>query len=175
MMLEPCPRTARPSPATSSPMAQPATPTRHPTAILSRSLRSTATRRSSANRLRARRAARSRSIRMARGRSIRAATSTTSRAGETRDTVITYRVSDGQGGTAEATITVTVTGANDAPVALGPDRAGRRDRQRRDHADRHLGRVREPEQYPAHLHGNEPAGRPCDRSGNGHHHRHAGA
>ena len=41
-------------------------------------------------------------------------------AGDTRDTVITYRMSDGQGGTAEATITVTVTGVNDAPVALGP-------------------------------------------------------
>jgi large repetitive protein len=40
--------------------------------------------------------------------------------GVTRDTIITYRVSDGQGGTAEATITVTVTGENDAPVALGP-------------------------------------------------------
>ena len=40
--------------------------------------------------------------------------------GETRDTVITYRVADGQGGTAEATVTVTVSGANDAPVALGP-------------------------------------------------------
>ncbi len=40
--------------------------------------------------------------------------------GATRETVISYRVSDGQGGTAEATITVTVTGANDAPVALGP-------------------------------------------------------
>ena len=40
--------------------------------------------------------------------------------GETRETTITYRVADGQGGTAEATVTVTVTGANDAPVALGP-------------------------------------------------------
>ncbi len=41
-------------------------------------------------------------------------------AGETRDTVITYRIADGNGGTSEATVTVTVTGANDAPVALGP-------------------------------------------------------
>ncbi len=40
--------------------------------------------------------------------------------GETRDTVITYRVADGQGGTAEATVTVSVSGTNDAPVALGP-------------------------------------------------------
>jgi VCBS repeat-containing protein len=41
-------------------------------------------------------------------------------AGETRSTTITYRVADGQGGTAETTVTVTVTGAPDAPVALGP-------------------------------------------------------
>ena len=41
-------------------------------------------------------------------------------AGQSRDTVITYRVADGQGGHAIATVTVTVTGVNDAPVALGP-------------------------------------------------------
>ncbi len=41
-------------------------------------------------------------------------------AGQVRDTVITYRVADGQGGTAQATVTVTMHGANDAPVALGP-------------------------------------------------------
>ena len=40
--------------------------------------------------------------------------------GDTRVTTITYRVSDGQGGTDEATVSVTVTGSNDAPVALGP-------------------------------------------------------
>ena len=40
--------------------------------------------------------------------------------GETRDTVLTYQVADGQGGVATASVTVTVTGANDAPVALGP-------------------------------------------------------
>jgi VCBS repeat-containing protein len=37
--------------------------------------------------------------------------------GESRVTQVTYRISDGQGGTSEATISVTVTGANDAPVA----------------------------------------------------------
>jgi VCBS repeat-containing protein len=36
---------------------------------------------------------------------------------ESRDTAITYQVSDGQGGTDTATLTVTVNGANDAPVA----------------------------------------------------------
>jgi VCBS repeat-containing protein len=41
-------------------------------------------------------------------------------AGETRTTTVTYLVSDSQGGNTEATITVTVTGSNDAPVALGP-------------------------------------------------------
>ena len=41
-------------------------------------------------------------------------------AGQTRDTVITYRVADGMGGHATATVTVTVTGVNDAPVTLGP-------------------------------------------------------
>lgn len=38
-------------------------------------------------------------------------------AGDTLDTSFTYQVHDGQGGVGEATVTVTVTGANDAPVA----------------------------------------------------------
>ncbi|WP_129794614.1 Ig-like domain-containing protein, partial [Sphingosinicella sp. CPCC 101087] len=38
--------------------------------------------------------------------------------GETRTTGITYTVSDGEGGTDTATLEVTVTGTNDAPVAL---------------------------------------------------------
>ena len=38
-------------------------------------------------------------------------------AGESRTTSATYTISDGQGGTASATLTVTVTGVNDAPVA----------------------------------------------------------
>lgn len=40
--------------------------------------------------------------------------------GESRDTSITYQISDGQGGFDTATITVTVTGANDAPVVTDP-------------------------------------------------------
>lgn len=40
--------------------------------------------------------------------------------GDTRETIVTYTVSDGQGGTSTATITVTVDGSNDAPIALGP-------------------------------------------------------
>ena len=40
--------------------------------------------------------------------------------GQTRDTVIAYIVADGMGGHATATVTVTVTGVNDAPVTLGP-------------------------------------------------------
>ena len=39
--------------------------------------------------------------------------------GEQRATQVTYTVSDGQGGTAIATLTVTVTGLNDGPVAVG--------------------------------------------------------
>jgi VCBS repeat-containing protein len=38
-------------------------------------------------------------------------------AGQTRDTSVTYTISDGQGGTSSATVTVTVTGTNDAPIA----------------------------------------------------------
>ena len=37
--------------------------------------------------------------------------------GETRDTAVSYPVADGQGGTATTTLTITVTGANDTPVA----------------------------------------------------------
>ena len=37
--------------------------------------------------------------------------------GETRDTSFTYAISDGHGGSAQAVVTVTVEGANDAPVA----------------------------------------------------------
>ena len=37
--------------------------------------------------------------------------------GDTRDTTLTYQISDGNGGTDTATITVTVSGVNDAPVA----------------------------------------------------------
>ena len=40
--------------------------------------------------------------------------------GQSRDTQVTYLVADGEGGTDTATITVTVTGVNDPPVALGP-------------------------------------------------------
>jgi len=36
--------------------------------------------------------------------------------GETRDTSVTYTVSDGHGGTDTATVTMTVTGVNDAPI-----------------------------------------------------------
>lgn len=38
---------------------------------------------------------------------------------ETRSTTVTYTVSDGHGGTATATLTVVVSGANDAPVGAG--------------------------------------------------------
>ena len=38
-------------------------------------------------------------------------------AGATRTTSVTYAISDGQGGTASATLTITVTGVNDAPIA----------------------------------------------------------
>ena len=40
-------------------------------------------------------------------------------AGETATTTLSYTVSDGEGGTDVATVTVTVTGANDAPVVTG--------------------------------------------------------
>ena len=41
--------------------------------------------------------------------------------GETRDTEIIYQISDGQGGFDTATITVTVTGTNDAPTVIDPN------------------------------------------------------
>ena len=41
-------------------------------------------------------------------------------AGETRTTQITYQISDGQGGSDTATLTVVVAGANDAPVVARP-------------------------------------------------------
>jgi len=40
--------------------------------------------------------------------------------GETRDTSITYQISDGEGGFDTAIITVTVTGVNDAPIPVDP-------------------------------------------------------
>ena len=40
--------------------------------------------------------------------------------GETRTTTVTYKISDGQGGTATAALIVTVLGANDAPVVIDP-------------------------------------------------------
>ncbi|MCG8506088.1 MAG: tandem-95 repeat protein, partial [Sphingomonadales bacterium] len=44
--------------------------------------------------------------------------------GETRDVSFTYEVDDGEGGTAQASVTVTVTGTNDGPVAdAGTDTA----------------------------------------------------
>ena len=39
--------------------------------------------------------------------------------GETRDTSVTYTIEDAQGATSSATITITVTGANDAPTTAG--------------------------------------------------------
>jgi len=39
--------------------------------------------------------------------------------GETRITTMTYLVSDGEGGTDIATVTVTVEGMNDAPIVTG--------------------------------------------------------
>jgi len=41
--------------------------------------------------------------------------------GEPRDTTITYTIDDGQGGTDQATVTVTVTGSNDDPVPVDPN------------------------------------------------------
>ncbi|WP_353110612.1 Ig-like domain-containing protein [Salinisphaera dokdonensis] len=40
--------------------------------------------------------------------------------GQQRDTSVSYQIDDGQGGTAVATLTVTVTGGNDAPVVDAP-------------------------------------------------------
>ena len=46
-------------------------------------------------------------------------------AGETRVTEVTYTITDGQGGFGSATVSVTVTGTNDSPTALGtiPDQS----------------------------------------------------
>ena len=40
--------------------------------------------------------------------------------GETRTTTVSYTISDGQGGTSNSTVVVTVTGTNDAPVVTSP-------------------------------------------------------
>ncbi|MBM0171436.1 cadherin-like domain-containing protein, partial [Altererythrobacter sp. C41] len=47
--------------------------------------------------------------------------------GETRDVVASYTVSDGNGGTASSTLTITVTGANDAPTAVADTSAAAED------------------------------------------------
>lgn len=44
--------------------------------------------------------------------------------GETRDTTISYTIDDGEGGTDTATVTLTVTGVNDAPVPVDPNNPG---------------------------------------------------
>ena len=41
--------------------------------------------------------------------------------GETAETTITYQVSDGEGGFDTATVTITVTGENDAPIIVDPN------------------------------------------------------
>ena len=41
-------------------------------------------------------------------------------AGATRDVVVTYKVSDGAGGTVDQTATITITGANEAPTVAAP-------------------------------------------------------
>ncbi|MBM0171441.1 Ig-like domain-containing protein, partial [Altererythrobacter sp. C41] len=48
-------------------------------------------------------------------------------AGETRDVVASYTVSDSNGGTATSTLTITVTGANDAPTAVADTAAATED------------------------------------------------
>ncbi|MBM0171439.1 Ig-like domain-containing protein, partial [Altererythrobacter sp. C41] len=48
-------------------------------------------------------------------------------AGETRDVVASYTVSDGNGGTASSTLTITVTGTNDAPIAVADTDAATED------------------------------------------------
>ena len=40
--------------------------------------------------------------------------------GEARETTVTYTINDGEGGTDTATVTLTVTGANDAPIIIDP-------------------------------------------------------
>ena len=41
--------------------------------------------------------------------------------GETAETTITYQISDGEGGFDTATVTITVTGENDAPIIVDPN------------------------------------------------------
>ena len=41
--------------------------------------------------------------------------------GETATEIVTYTIDDGNGGTDEATLTITITGANDAPVIVDPN------------------------------------------------------
>src|SRR5205085_12658113 len=48
-------------------------------------------------------------------------------AGATTDVVVTYQVSDGLGGTDTATLTITVTGVNDAPDAVNDVGSGTED------------------------------------------------
>ena len=55
--------------------------------------------------------------------------------GETRDTTVTYTISDGEGGTSTATVTITVTGENDDPTSCG--HASRRRRIRMAKPSRH--------------------------------------
>jgi VCBS repeat-containing protein len=47
--------------------------------------------------------------------------------GESRDVVVGYTASDGNGGTDTGTLTITVTGTNDAPVAVDDTAAGNED------------------------------------------------
>jgi translation elongation factor EF-1beta len=47
--------------------------------------------------------------------------------GESQDVEITYTIADGQGGTSEATVTVTVEGTNDGPVAVDDSLSGTED------------------------------------------------
>ena len=49
-------------------------------------------------------------------------------AGATEEVVASYTVTDAQGATGTASLTITVTGTNDAPVAVGDTRCGRRGR-----------------------------------------------
>ena len=45
-------------------------------------------------------------------------------AGETATETISYTIADGNGGTATATLVITITGANDAPVVIDPANPG---------------------------------------------------
>ncbi|MEZ5774509.1 MAG: Ig-like domain-containing protein [Hyphomicrobiaceae bacterium] len=101
-------------------------------------------------------------------------------AGETRTSSIAYTVSDGQGGTDTAVVTVTVTGVNDAPVVVDPATGlafGNAGHVVKDQAGidslpiRPLdvsGVFADPDgsDHPDLL-GERPAGGPCDRPGDG--------